>query len=149
MEENDKYAPLRLCNQLCFPLYAASREILRRYKPVLDEIDLTYTQYITMMVLWEQGSVSVKEIGRLLYLDSGTLTPVLKKLEQKGFIVRRRDSSDERQLEVSVTDEGLALRDRALSVPQKMACSVTITREEAETLCRILAKMFGKTEESE
>ena len=144
----DKYDVLKLDNQLCFPLYAAAKEVTRRYQPLLDPLDLTYTQYITMMVMWEQKTLTVKKLGERLFLDSGTLTPVLKKLEQKGFIVRRRDSSDERQLEVSVTDEGLALRDRALSVPQRMACSVTITREEAETLCRILAKMFGKAEES-
>lgn len=142
----DKYEPLRLCNQLCFPLYAASKEILRRYKPVLDEIDLTYTQYITMMVLWEHGTVSVRDIGRMLYLDSGTLTPVLKKLEQKGFIVRKRDSSDERLLDVSPTDAGLSLRDTALAVPGKIGCTLDLTREEAEFLCGILRKIIGEQE---
>ena len=142
-----KYEPLRLCNQLCFPLYAASKEILRRYKPVLDKIDLTYTQYITMMVLWEQGTVSVRDIGRMLYLDSGTLTPVLKKLEQKGFIVRKRDSSDERVLDVSPTEEGMKLRDTALSVPQQIACTIDLSREEAEYLCGILRKLIGWQDE--
>ena len=144
-----KYEPLRLCNQLCFPLYAASKEILRRYKPVLDKIDLTYTQYITMMVLWEHGTVSVRDIGRMLYLDSGTLTPVLKKLEQKGFIVRKRDSSDERVLDVSPTEEGMKLRDTALGVPQQIACTIDLSREEAEYLCGILRKLIGWQEQDE
>ena len=87
----DKYDALKLENQLCFPLYACSKEIVRRYKPYLDEIDLTYTQYIAMMVLWEHGRINVKDMGALLYLDSGTLTPVLKKLEQKGYLTRERD----------------------------------------------------------
>ena len=144
-----KYEPLRLCNQLCFPLYAASKEILRRYKPVLDKIDLTYTQYITMMVLWEHGTVSVRDIGRMLYLDSGTLTPVLKKLEQKGFIARKRDSSDERVLDVSLTEEGMKLRDTALGVPQQIACTIDLSREEAEYLCGILRKLIGWNEEEQ
>ncbi|MBQ4310438.1 MAG: MarR family transcriptional regulator, partial [Oscillospiraceae bacterium] len=93
-----RYDCLRLDNQLCFPLYAISKEIVRRYKPLLDRIDLTYTQYITMMVMWERRRISVREIGKLLFLDSGTLTPVLKKLEAKGFIVRERDREDERVL---------------------------------------------------
>ena len=94
----DKYDALKLENQLCFPLYACSKEIVRRYKPYLDEIDLTYTQYIAMMVLWEHGRINVKDMGALLYLDSGTLTPVLKKLEQKGYLTRERDHADERVL---------------------------------------------------
>lgn len=147
MADEERYAPLRLCNQLCFPLYAASKEILRRYKPVLDEIDLTYTQYITMMVLWEHGTVSVRDIGRILYLDSGTLTPVLKKLEQKGFIVRRRDSSDERMLDVSPTEAGMALRETALGVPGKIACTIDLTPDEAKFLCGILQKLIGAQEE--
>lgn len=143
MAEEERYERLRLCNQLCFPLYAASKEILRRYKPVLDEIDLTYTQYITMMVLWEHGTVSVRDIGRILYLDSGTLTPVLKKLEQKDFIERRRDSSDERMLDISPTEAGMALRDKALGVPEKIACTIDLTAEEAVFLCGILRKLIG------
>ena len=92
---SDKYARLRLDNQLCFPLYACSREIIRTYKPFLDAIDLTYTQYITMMVVWEKRQISVKEMGKRLYLDSGTLTPVLKKLEAKGYVTRKRSEIDE------------------------------------------------------
>ncbi len=144
---DERYEPLRLCNQLCFPLYAASREIVSRYKPVLDELELTYTQYIAMLVLWEQGTVSVKELGRALYLDSGTLTPVLKKLEQKGLLDRRRDTSDERVLNVSVTEAGLALRERALSVPERVACTLKITKDEAVCLYRILNKLLRGGEE--
>ena len=93
---NDKYDAIKLENQICFPLYACAKEIVRRYKPFLDELDLTYTQYITMMVLWEEKEMNVKELGKRLYLDSGTLTPVLKRLEQKGLVIRKRNSKDER-----------------------------------------------------
>ena len=141
---DNKYEALRLCNQLCFPLYAASKEIIRRYKPVLDELELTYTQYITMMVMWEHGRMSVKDMGKVLYLDAGTLTPVLKKLEQKGFITRQRDSADERVLIVSVTQEGMALRDRALEVPAKIACTIDLKPEEAMMLAGILRKIIGE-----
>ena len=105
---DEKYESLKLENQLCFPLYAASREIVNRYKTALDNIGLTYTQYITMLVMWEHKCISVRDMGKLLYLDSGTLTPVLKKLEQKGLVLRKRDSSDERLLNVTLTGEGLA-----------------------------------------
>ena len=118
----DKYDALKLENQLCFPLYACSKEIVRKYKPFLDELDLTYTQYIAMMVLWEHRQISVKDMGALLYLDSGTLTPVLKKLEQKGYLVRARDSEDERVLNVTITELGEKLKEDAVLVPKKMGC---------------------------
>ncbi len=98
---NDKYDAIKLENQICFPLYACAKEIVRRYKPFLDELDLTYTQYITMMVLWEEKEMNVKELGKRLYLDSGTLTPVLKRLEQKGLVIRKRNSKDERVLMIN------------------------------------------------
>ena len=139
----DKYASLRLGNQLCFPLYACSREIIKRYKPFLDELDLTYTQYIAMMVLWEQRSVTVKELGSALYLDSGTLTPLLKKMEAKGLIHRQRSAEDERSLIVTLTDAGEALRERALSVPQQMAKCVCLEPAEAQELYRLLYKILG------
>ena len=142
MEE--QYASLLLCNQLCFPLYAAAKEIAARYKPVLGEIGLTYTQYLVMLVVWEHRTISVKEIGSKLYLDSGTLTPVLKKLEQKGMIIRKRDTEDERILNVSLTADGAALRERALRVPEQMRCSVNLTQDEKETLCRILQRLLQK-----
>ena len=138
-----RYESLRLCNQLCFPLYAASREIVSRYKPVLDELELTYTQYIVLLVLWEHRTVSVKELGHQLYLDSGTLTPVLKKLEQKGLLDRRRDTADERVLNVTVTEAGLALRERALSVPERLSCEVPLNEEERTCLCGLLHKLLS------
>ena len=113
----DRYAGLRLNNQLCFPLYAASREIIRLYRPHLEALDLTYTQYITMMVLWEEKSVSVKQLGARLYLDSGTLTPLLKSLEAKGYVTRSRSEQDERVVLVRLTPQGEALQERALAVP--------------------------------
>lgn len=102
--------PLKLENQLCFPLYACAKGVVAKYKPLLDEIDLTYTQYITMMVLWEKKSVNVKELGESLFLDSGTLTPLLKKLAEKKLITRERSSEDERNLVVTITPKGEALR---------------------------------------
>ena len=105
------YEMLKLENQLCFPLYAASREIVKKYKPYLDEIGLTYTQYITMMIFWNEKQINVKELGKKLYLDSGTLTPVLKNLEAKGYVRRHRSLDDERVLLVDVTDEGMQLRE--------------------------------------
>lgn len=138
-----KYDALKLENQLCFPLYACSREIIRQYKPFLDELELTYTQYITMLVLWEHGPVTVKELGQFLFLDSGTLTPLLKKMEAKGLISRRRDRDDERSLIVSLTCEGEAMKDRALAVPAQMARCLRLAPEEAQELYRLLYKLLG------
>lgn len=143
---DSKYDSLKLENQLCFPLYAASREIIKQYKPFLDEIDLTYTQYIVMMLLWEKKSMNVKEMGEFLYLDSGTLTPLLKKLEAKGFLTRARSKEDERNLIVTVTETGEQLKEQALSVPAQMAQCTKLEPEEAVVLYRILYKMLGKTE---
>ena len=140
------YDPLKLENQLCFPLYAASREVVKRYRPLLDGLNLTYTQYISMMVIWEEGCVSSKELGDRLLLDSGTLTPVLKALEQKGYILRGRSKTDERLLMVSLTPEGAELRDRALSVPSEMAACVALTPNEAQTLQRLLKKLISGAE---
>ena len=141
--KKDKYDSLKLDNQLCFPLYACSKEIIRKYKPFLDEIDLTYTQYITMMVMWEKKSVNVKTLGECLYLDSGTLTPVLKKLESKGYITRERSEKDERNLVVSITDSGMKLRDKAVEIPSRIGSCVRLTAEEAATLYNLLHKIIG------
>ena len=138
----DTYDCLKLDNQLCFPLYVCAKEVVRRYKPFLDEIDLTYTQYITMMVMWEQKELSVKELGEYLFLDSGTLTPVLKTLEKKGYIVRRRSDEDERSLIVSLTESGILLRDKAVLIPGKMAKCVSLSPEDAAELYRILHTMM-------
>ena len=143
MSENDRYEALKLDNQLCFPLYACAKEIVRRYKPFLDEIDLTYTQYIAMMVLWEEREINVKELGSRLYLDSGTLTPVLKRLEQKGLITRQRDDKDERVLIVSITKEGDELKDKAVEIPVKMAGCVSLEPQDAAELYRLLHKLLA------
>ena len=142
MTMDQKYDALRLENQLCFPLYACSREVIKRYKPSLDKLDLTYTQYIAMMVLWEKKSVTVKELGGYLYLDSGTLTPLLKKMEAKGLITRRRSGEDERSLIVSLTGKGAQLRDEALDVPVQMAKCVMLEPGEAQELYRLLYKLL-------
>lgn len=139
----DKYDAIKLENQICFPLYACSKEIVRRYKPYLDEIDLTYTQYIAMMVMWDKKSITVKELGECLYLDSGTLTPVLKTLESKGYVSRNRSKEDERVLNVTITDKGMQLREQAVEIPAKMSSCVELSLEEAQTLYALLYKVLG------
>ena len=143
MKNCEEYEGLKLKNQLCFPLYAASKEIVKRYRPYLDEIDLTYTQYIAMMVRWDKKVVSVKELGEELFLDSGTLTPVLKVLEKKGYVKRVRNEKDERVLDVSLTEEGEKKKEKALSVPNKIAGCVILTEQEGRELHRILYKLLG------
>jgi DNA-binding MarR family transcriptional regulator len=138
-----RYEALKLENQLCFPLYACAREVVKKYKPFLDDIGLTYTQYVTMLVLWEKPEITSKEIGERLHLDSGTLTPVIKKLADKGLVTRRRAPEDERNLVVALTDAGLALRDRAASIPGQMAGCVRLDPEDARTLYRILYQLLG------
>ena len=137
-----KYDALKLENQLCFPLYACSREVIKLYRPYLDALGLTYTQYITLMVIWEEGTVSVRDLGKQLYLDSGTLTPVLKHLEAVGYITRRRCPADERVLLVTITEAGLALRDKAVDIPGKLAESVKLDSEETATLFKLLHKLL-------
>ena len=138
-----KYDALKIENQLCFPLYACSREIIKSYKPFLEEIDLTYTQYIAMMVLWEHKTMNVKAMGEILFLDSGTLPPVLKKLESKGFITRQRSAADERNLVVTITEAGELLKEKAVTVPAEIAKCSNLEPEEAAMLYRILYKMLG------
>lgn len=144
---DEKYEGLKLKNQLCFPLYACSKEIVRRYKPFLDDIDLTYTQYITMMVLWEKGELNVKALGECLFLDSGTLTPLLKKLEAKGYLERRRSKEDERNLVVCITKKGSDLRDRAVCIPEKMGGCIKLSPEEAMQLYSLLYKVLDQLEQ--
>ena len=138
----DPYESLRLRNQLCFPLYLCSKELTRRYQPMLDKLNLTYTQYVVMMYFWEMGHASAGEVSRALLLDPSTLTPILKKLEQKGYLARRRDPEDGRSLAVALTPAGEALKDKALSVPQQMASCVCLEPEEARELYRILYKLL-------
>ena len=144
---DQKFDALRLENQLCFPLYACSREVIKRYRPYLDALGLTYTQYIVLIVIWEEGTVSVRDLGKRLFLDSGTLTPVLKTLEKMGLITRARSQEDERVLLVTITKAGQALREEALTIPKQMAGCVKLTREERETLYRLLYKMLAANEE--
>ncbi len=138
---------LKLENQLCFPLYVCSKEIVRRYKPYLDELDLTYTQYITMMALWECKEINVKELGEKLYLDSGTLTPLLKKLETKGYIKRERSKSDERNLIVTITKDGEALKETAADIPQKIGACVNISPDKAKELYDTLYMILNSISE--
>ena len=138
---------LKLENQICFPLYACAKEVVKRYKPFLDEIDLTYTQYITMMVLWERKQINVKTLGKYLYLDSGTLTPVLKKLDNKGFLKRERSPEDERNLIVSITDKGMELKEKAKEIPAKMGSCINLSMMEMENLYQLLYKLLGQLED--
>ena len=138
----EEYSQLKLDNQLCFPLYACSKEVIRLYKPFLDNIDLTYTQYITMMVMWEKKELNVKELGEYLYLDSGTMTPVLKKLEVKGYITRKRSKEDERTLLVSLTLQGEKLKEEAATIPVQMGKCMKLEPEEAKELYRLLYKVL-------
>ena len=138
------YEQLKLENQLCFPLYAAAKEVVRKYKPLLDELDLTYTQYITMMVLWEKESLNVKELGSILYLDSGTLTPLLKKLEAKGYVNRLRCKEDERNLIISITEKGVALKEQAANIPSEMTKWVNLSKEEIHAMYHSLYKLLSQ-----
>ena len=146
MEKSDS---LRLENQLCFPLYACAREIVKAYRPYLDELGLTYTQYITMMVLWEESRVSVKELGRRLHLDSGTLTPLVKKLESKGYLTRERSREDERVVIACITDAGRKIKRAAASVPRAMGGQLAgFDAEESKTLYRLLYQLMELLEKA-
>ena len=138
----ENYNVLKLENQLCFPLYAASREVVKLYYPYLSAIDLTYTQYVAMMVLWENETISSKELGNRLYLDSGTLTPLLKSLEKKGFITRARDEKDERNLIVGITSKGIELRKKAIDVPAQVGNCLNLSHDEAVALYKALYKIL-------
>ena len=143
----DRDLSLRLENQLCFPLYACAKEVTRKYKPFLDPLDLTYTQYIAMMVLWEKKEVRVKDLGEALYLDSGTLTPLLKRLEQKGLLTRSRNQEDERALCVRFSAEGEALKLIALSIPEGMRSCISLSDEEMQVLKKLLHRTLEGLEE--
>lgn len=134
---------LKLENQLCFPLYVASKEIVRKYKPILDKYGITYTQYIVLMALWEYGTQSVKELGDRLYLDSGTLTPLIKKLEKKELLKRSKNEEDERMVFVSLTNKGKGFQDEAIKIPLEISSCVKLSEEEAKTLYNLLYKTIG------
>ena len=140
----DKYAALRLKNQLCFPLYAVSNIITRKYKPLLNKLDLTYTQYIVMMVLWEEKQVNEKFLCEALYLKSNTVTPLLKKLEDKGYIKKEKDKVDERNLVITLTKSGKKLQDEARCVPETIAKEFHLTPDETTALYTVLYKMLDE-----
>lgn len=141
----DNYDCLKLENQLCFPLYAASKEVIRKYKPFLDKLNITYTQYITLLVLWENNDMNVKELGEKIFLDSGTLTPLLKNLEKKGYIIRTRNKNDERNLVVSLTKKGKNLKDDAVNIPNQIGKCININKDDALTLYKILYDILNHT----
>lgn len=144
----DKFDVLKLENQLCFPLYAASRKVIKLYRPYLKELGLTYTQYISMMVFWEDKRINVKNLGEKLFLDSGTLTLVLKNLEDKGYVKRRRSPNDNRELSVEITEAGEALKERAVSIPAKIVGCINMDKEEALQLYRLLYKALSPPEDT-
>ena len=134
---------LKLENQLCFPLYAAARRVMGIYTPYLKPLGLTYTQYIVFLVLWEEDSIPVSEIGDRLLLDSGTLTPLLKKMEKAGYLTRTRSSQDERSVIVSLTDEGRAMKEKVSDIPRQLVKCITIPHEETVQLYLTLYRLLG------
>lgn len=135
---------LLLDKQVCFPLYSAANAVIRAYRPLLDALDLTYAQYLVMMVLWETNGINVKILGERLHLDSGTLTPLLKRLENKGIVLRKRGQSDERVRELFLTDEGFALKQKALSVPNAMLCKFDLELDDLISLKTLCEKVIAK-----
>ena len=144
-----KYNSLKLENQLCFPLYLCSKEIIKKYTPLLNKVNLTYTQYLVMMYFWEKKSSNVKDISKTLLIDSSTLTKIKKKLESKGYITRIRSSYDERNLDIKITNTGLKLRDKVLNIPKEMRKCVNLTEEEAEMLYKIIYKILINVERND
>ena len=142
----DRYAAIRLENQLCFPLYACAKEVIRRYREPLDELGLTYTQYIVMMAFWEFGSMMERELGAKVHLDSGTLAPLLKRLEKQGLVMRKRSEKDERNLLISLTEKGEALKEEALKVPGKMNGCISLPTEDLMQLKQLLDKALAGME---
>ncbi len=142
----DRYDGLKLDHQLCFPLYASSREVIKQYHPHLEALGLTYTQYLTLLVIWEEKTISVRDLGRKLHLDSGTLTLVVRHLEQKGLITRRRWEKDERVLMVTITGEGLKLRDEARHIPGVIAQNFPLDAGETAQLMQLLNKLLENIE---
>ncbi|WP_313135056.1 MarR family winged helix-turn-helix transcriptional regulator [Anaerocolumna sp.] len=136
------YEKLRLECQLCFPLYVCSKEIIKKYKPFLDPLEITYTEYIAFMALWEEDHISIKELGHKLFLDSGTLTPLLKKMERQGFVTRNRSTTDERTVYINLTQKGIELQEKASHIPEQMGSCLPISVEEATILHDILHKFL-------
>ena len=140
----DQYKTPQLGNQLCFPLYVIAKEITGLYRPLLEELDITYPQYLVMMVLWEHQRLTVNQIGEKLFLDSGTITPLLKRLEAKSYIVRQRKIEDERVVEISLTDEGERLQDKACLIPKKMNDRLDLSETDVQELKQAISKLLDK-----
>jgi len=141
------YEALKLDHQLCFPLYTASRLVIQRYQPMLKELDITYPQYLVLMVLWEKDEVNLSTIAEKLQLQSNTLTPLLKRLQQRELLERKRSETDERNIVITLTEKGKALKDQACDVPAMLAEQLPLEEEEAKELYRLLYKMIGKMSE--
>ncbi|MBO6138150.1 MAG: MarR family transcriptional regulator [Lachnospiraceae bacterium] len=144
MQTTNEYESLRIENQLCFPLYACAKEVTRQYRKSLEELNLTYTQYIVMMVLWEYGEMTESELGRIVHLDSGTLAPLLKRLDKQGYINRIRPDDNERKLYLSLTEEGEVLKERAVEIPDKMQGCIDLPPDELMQLKILLDKALTK-----
>lgn len=140
---------LKLANQVCFPVYMLAKEIVSRYRPFLDKLDITYPQYLVLLVLWEEDGQTVSQIGEKLNLDSGTLTPLLKRMEQKQLIVRTRNIEDERSVNITLTQPGKELREKALAVPQKLVKAMKVSTEELMQLKKIIDHILSKVETKE
>ena len=138
------YDQLKLENQLCFPLYACAKEVVKQYTPLLDALGITYTQYIVMLALWQYGDTNVKTLGERLFLDSGTLTPLLKKLAVQGLLARTRSSQDERNVLVHLTPAGEQMKERAREIPQQMRTCIPLDEQESMTLYHLLYKVLGQ-----
>ena len=142
-----KFEPLKLENQLCFPLYSAAKKVVKSYTPFLDRFDLTYTQYITMMVFWEHKELSIAELGAILHLDSGTLTPLVKKLIQKKLVIKKEDKQDRRMVSITLTKRGVALKDKMKDVPSQVGSCFPLSAEEAIQLRILLDKVIAGYED--
>ena len=142
-----EFEPLKLENQLCFPLYSAAKKVVKSYTPFLDRFDLTYTQYITMMVFWEHKELSIAELGAILHLDSGTLTPLVKKLIQKKLVIKKEDKQDRRMVSITLTKRGVALKDKMKDVPSQVGSCFPLSAEEAIQLRILLDKIIAGYED--
>ena len=145
--ENQEFNPLALENQLCFALYVCSKEIIRKYTPLLEPLGLTYTSYITLLSLWEEDNVTLKTLGEKIFLDSGTLTPLLKKMEGQGLLTRTRGGKDERTVYIKLTKEGLDLKKKCINIPAQMACNNLLDLKDAQVLLKTLHTVMGEFSE--
>nr|WP_322625859.1 MarR family transcriptional regulator [uncultured Flavobacterium sp.] len=136
--------PLDIKNQICFPVYSLAKEIVNQYRPLLEELDITYPQYLVLMVLWKEKEQTVGQLGEKLFLDSGTLTPLLKRMEGKNMVVRTRSSADERVVKLSLTEKGIALKEQAKDIPHRLVKAMGISKDELLELKNIITKILNK-----